>query len=98
MPHRIPAPVLSLLDMPPTRLAWQMAAAVVGICALLFIVAIEFVRLPMPRISAFLPSYESALTIVELLSALLLIAQYSRTKSLRKRRFNQKYQNETLKC
>lgn len=59
------------------RLAW----AVVGISLLGFALAAPFARTPLPRIEAFIPTYQSALTLNDLITAVLLFGQYSIDRS-----------------
>jgi len=44
-----------------------------------FLATVPFVRTPLPRVPAFIPAYESALALCELLTAVLLALQYLRT-------------------
>jgi len=62
----------------------RLALVVVAISAALFVVAIPFARLQLPQLWAFVPIYESALAINDLITAALLFAQFSilRTRSL----------------
>src|ERR1700722_3842018 len=55
----------------------QLAAAVVMVSAAVFAAAVAFARQPLPEIWAFIPIYESALTITDLITAALLFAQFS---------------------
>ena len=77
------APVDSLLDLRASRSAWTVASVVALLSIVLFMALAAFVQVPLLRLPAFMPAYESALTIVELLSAQLLLAQYLRTRSKR---------------
>jgi MYXO-CTERM domain-containing protein len=55
-----------------------MAFAVVLISVLAFIAAVPFADVPLPKISAFIPSYESALAINDLVTAVLLFGRATR--------------------
>src|SRR5580704_12632085 len=59
------------------RTAW----AVVIVSALAFVAAIPFVRVPLAKLPAFIPSYESALTINDLITAVLLFGAFARLRS-----------------
>jgi two-component system, NarL family, sensor histidine kinase UhpB len=61
----------------PERCDWQLTLGVVGASALLFAVLAPFARVPLPRVWAFIPVYESALVISDLLTAALLFGQYN---------------------
>jgi PAS domain S-box-containing protein len=60
------------------------AITVVLLSFVIFIGMIPFTRLPLPQVWAFMPIYESALIVSDLITAILLIAQYNllRTRSL----------------
>jgi signal transduction histidine kinase len=59
----------------------RVAGAVVIISALAFVAAIPFVRLPLGKLPAFIPSYESALAINDLITAVLLFGAFARLRS-----------------
>src|SRR5713226_3446603 len=59
------------------RVAW----AVVIVSALAFVAAVPFVRLPLAKIASFIPSYESALAINDLITAVLLFGAFTRLRS-----------------
>src|SRR5262249_39896300 len=88
---RIPgdSPVLMHEDVsapsaPATRADRRRAAAVVGISALVFLAAAPFATRPQVPVPAFIPIYETALVIVDLVTAALLFAQllYFRSRAL----------------
>jgi diguanylate cyclase (GGDEF)-like protein len=56
----------------------KLAFAVVCISVLVLAAAIPFARIPLPKITAFIPSYESALAISDLVTAVLLFGRVSR--------------------
>jgi hypothetical protein len=62
----------------------RVALAVVGTSLAIFAVAVPFARMPLPTVWAFLPSYQSALAINDLITAVLLYAQFpvSRSRAL----------------
>jgi two-component system sensor histidine kinase UhpB len=62
----------------------RLALTVVVLSFAIFIGTIPFARLPLPQVWAFMPIYESALIISDLITAILLFAQYDllRTRSL----------------
>jgi PAS domain S-box-containing protein len=59
----------------------RLAIAVVVVSALAFAATVPFVRVPLARVPAFIPSYESALTVNDLITAILLFAQFARVRS-----------------
>src|SRR6185503_512139 len=59
----------------------RLALIVVLISVLGFVAAVPFARLPLPKSVAFIPSYESALVIIDLITAVLLFGQFSRRQS-----------------
>jgi diguanylate cyclase (GGDEF)-like protein/PAS domain S-box-containing protein len=62
----------------------RLALTVVLCSLLIFIVAVPFARVPLPHVWAFIPVYQSALVINDLITAVLLFAQFSilRTRAL----------------
>jgi PAS domain S-box-containing protein len=62
----------------------RLALTVVLLSFAIFIGMIPFTRLPLPQVWAFMPIYESALIVSDLITAILLFAQYDllRTRSL----------------
>jgi len=69
---------------PATLSERQLALTVVLLSFAIFVGMIPFARLPLPQVWAFIPIYESALVISDLITAMLLFAQYNllRTRSL----------------
>lgn len=58
-------------------------AFLIGAVALVaFLVIVPFARVPLPKMPAFIPAYEAALIFVDLLTAVLLLDQYVRLRSL----------------
>jgi signal transduction histidine kinase len=72
---------VSLATLRAGRRERHMAWAVVIASALGFVAAIPFVRLPLAKIPAFIPSYESALAINDLITAVLLFGVFARLRS-----------------
>jgi PAS domain S-box-containing protein len=64
-----------------SRSAKRLALAVVVASAMGFAIALPFVRIQLPQVSAFIPSYESALVISDLVTAILLFGQFSQMRS-----------------
>jgi PAS domain S-box-containing protein len=62
----------------------RLALTVVLLSFVCFICMVPFARLPLPQVWAFIPIYESALIVSDLVTAILLFAQYNllRTRSL----------------
>jgi diguanylate cyclase (GGDEF)-like protein len=59
----------------------QVAFAVVFLSMLGLAIIIPFARVPLPKLTAFIPSYESALALNDLTTAVLLFAQINRRRS-----------------
>jgi diguanylate cyclase (GGDEF)-like protein/PAS domain S-box-containing protein len=62
----------------------RLALTVVLCSLLIFIAAVPFARVPLPQVWGFIPAYQSALVINDLITAVLLFAQFSilRTRAL----------------
>jgi signal transduction histidine kinase len=69
-------PVLVLSLLAAQRSERRLAGAVVLLSLAVFAVAVPFARAPMPKLAAFMPSYESALVINDLITAALLFGQF----------------------
>src|SRR6185312_9856756 len=61
--------------------SWQIAIGVAAISVFVFMLAIPFVRTPLARVPAFIPAYQSALAIIDFITAALLLAQFNRLGS-----------------
>jgi two-component system, sensor histidine kinase and response regulator len=72
--------ILPLDPATPRVLFW--AFAVVLVSTLSLVAAIPFVRMPLAKIPAFIPSYESAMAICDLVTAVLLFGRVTRRRSL----------------
>ncbi len=59
----------------------RLARVVVAVSLLAFLAGLPFVRAPLPRIPAFMPSYEAALLINDTITAALLFSQFVRVRS-----------------
>ena len=59
----------------------RIAGAIALVCLVVFVVAVPFVRVPLPRVPAFIPAYQTALFFVDLITAALLIDQCLRLRS-----------------
>src|SRR5713226_468742 len=59
----------------------RLALVVVLLSALGFAAALPFVRVPLAKVPAFIPSFESALLINDLITAVLLFGQFNQTRS-----------------
>src|SRR3984957_12823355 len=70
-----------LLTLPPRRFDRRLATAVVAASLLIFLAAAPFARVQMPVVWAFVPSYQSALAIHDLITAILLYAQFATFRS-----------------
>ena len=79
------APALVSLSLQPaTRRETQLAWAVLGASALVFLACIPFAKVQLGQVWAFIPIYESALIVNDLITAVLLFGQFSylRTRAL----------------
>jgi len=70
-----------LSTMPATRRDRMFALAVVGVSGLLFVCAVPFAGVPLPPVPAFVASYQSALAINDLITAVLLFSQFAISRS-----------------
>jgi PAS domain S-box-containing protein len=70
-----------LSSRPVSRNAVLLAGIVVVISAIAFTIAIPFVRIPLPKVHAFIPMYEAALIVTDTITAILLYGQFARTRS-----------------
>ena len=70
-----------LANAPATRAMRAAAAATVVVATLFFLILAPFARLRLPEAPAFLPTYEAALAICDLLTGVLLLAQFGRLRS-----------------
>jgi len=59
----------------------RLALAVAAIALVAFLAIVPFVRLPLARMPAFIPSYEAALFFIDLITAVLLFDQFFRVRS-----------------
>jgi signal transduction histidine kinase len=73
------SPFLSTLS--PGRSQWRAAVTVVLISLVLFLAAAPLAKTPLPPLPAFLPVYESALVVVDLITMTLLLGQYTILRS-----------------
>src|SRR5438552_8707541 len=73
-----------LSTLPAGRGERRLALTVVFVSAAIFLSAVPFAKMPLAQISAFIPIYESALVINDLITAVLLFGQFSflRSRSL----------------
>ncbi|HXP29741.1 MAG TPA: MASE4 domain-containing protein, partial [Stellaceae bacterium] len=72
---------VSLALAPAGRRERRIALAVVILSALAFIAAVPFARLPLPRVPAFIASYEAALAINDAITFVLLWGQFQESRS-----------------
>src|ERR1044071_8867511 len=70
-----------LSTMPATRRDRMPALAVVGVSAVLFACAVPFAGVPLAPVPAFVASYQSALSINDLITAVLLFSQFAISRS-----------------
>jgi diguanylate cyclase (GGDEF)-like protein len=65
-----------------TSREFHLAIAVVIISVLALTIVVPFARVPLPKITAFIPSYESAMAVCDLVTAVLLFGRAARSRSL----------------
>ena len=73
-----------LSTLPASRRDRNLALAVVGISALLFALAVPYAGMPLTPVPAFIASYQSAVAVNDLITAVLLFSQFAvlRTRAL----------------
>src|SRR5688572_28919881 len=72
---------LSLATLPATRTERRLALWMVGVSAAIFVAAAPFAKRPLGEVWAFIPVYQSALVINDLITALLLFSQFSHLRA-----------------
>lgn len=72
-------PMLSTLPADPGER--RVALATIAALTLLFAAAVPFAKLPMAQIWAFIPTYQSALIVIDLITAVLLFSQFATSRS-----------------
>ncbi len=70
-----------LSTLPATRRDHAAAMVVVGLSSLLFAIAVPFAGVPLPHVPAFVASYQSALAVNDLITAVLLFSQFAVLRS-----------------
>jgi len=70
-----------LLTVPARRSDRRLALTVVAVSVVIFAAAVPFARMQLPAAWGFVPSYQSALAINDLVTAVLLFAQYAAFRS-----------------
>ena len=70
-----------LSTLPATRRDRIAALAVVGVSSVLFACAVFFARVPLAPVPAFVASYQSALAVNDLITAILLFSQFALLRS-----------------
>ena len=70
-----------LSTLPATRSDRTAALAIVGISAILFALAVPFAGLPLAPVPAFVASYQSALAVSDIITAVLLLSQFAVLRS-----------------
>ena len=66
---------------PARRADRRLAFGAITISSLVFLCTAPFARVPLPHVEAFIPSYESALAINDLVTAVLLFSQFGKLRS-----------------
>jgi PAS domain S-box-containing protein len=70
-----------LSNMPASRSDLKLALTVVAVSALVFIIAVPYVGTPLAPIPAFIASYQSAMALSDLITAVLLLSQFAILRS-----------------
>lgn len=70
-----------LSTMPAQRRERHLALMVVALSTVGFVAALPFAQVQLPKIPAFIPSYESALVVIDLITAVLLFGQFNQLRS-----------------
>jgi len=70
-----------LSTLPATKRDRNLALAVVGVSAVLFALVVPYAGTPLPQVPAFVVSYQSALAVSDLITAVLLFSQFSVLRS-----------------
>jgi PAS domain S-box-containing protein len=82
MPHRgLDERVNFLSQLPARPIDYRLALAAAIISGLIFAVAVPFAKVQLPAVWAFIPSYQSALATNDLITAVLLYAQFGHLRS-----------------
>jgi len=71
----------SLATLPASRSDYRLLLTLVGLSLIVFLVGLPFVRTPLAPVWAFIPIYQSALTISEFTTAVLLFSQFAAYRS-----------------
>ncbi len=79
---RRPTVFLSLL--PASRSDWRLALSAVALLSVAFLALVPFAKMPLVAMPAFIPSYQAALFVCDLITAIVLFGQFSvqRTRGL----------------
>ena len=70
-----------LSTLPAGRREWRIAVAIVVVSAAVFAALVPFAKVPLPAIWPFIPAYESALAVNDLITAALLFGQFGFLRS-----------------
>src|SRR5450432_656224 len=70
-----------LSTLPATNREYRIALAIVGVSSVLFACAVPFAGKPLAQIPAFVASYQSALAVNDLITAIMLFSQFSVLRS-----------------
>src|SRR5262249_35718277 len=82
MPQRGLDDRLTFLSHSPARAAdWRLAGAVTLVSAIAFAVVVPYAQVQLPAVWGFIPSYQAALATNDLITAVLLYAQFGQLRS-----------------
>jgi signal transduction histidine kinase/CheY-like chemotaxis protein len=73
-----------LFSQPASRRDYHLGLATVLVCLVAFLITVPFAKMQLPQVWAFMPAYESALIVTDLITAVLLFGQFciSRSRAL----------------
>lgn len=66
-----------LSTLPPSPTQRRMALAAILVSILVFLCVLPFTKLPLPKVPAFIPAYQAAMAVCDLVTAALLFGQYA---------------------
>jgi hypothetical protein len=87
-PHPVQSKRIVLIDAPPGRSEETTSACLIVATVVGFAIMAPAARMPLQKINAFIPAYEAALCISDLLTAVLLFGQFARSIAPGNFRFN----------
>ncbi|HKS60285.1 MAG TPA: MASE4 domain-containing protein, partial [Xanthobacteraceae bacterium] len=80
-PRTLDQPASFLSRLPARPIDYRLALAVAATSALVFVIAVPFAKIQLPAVLGFIPTYQSALATNDLITAVLLYAQFGLQRS-----------------